>query len=154
MKLCCLDGSRFYTFGQVAPEAVVTGKPTHNAVAMELLQTAPRTNPEAQVPLTLEEAQRVLKEFRENKLAFVAWLLLTAVFAAFYGIYLERLYLALGAGVVFTVITAAMYFSPWFNSSDGLFTLMTFMVATFVVDFLCAFLSVLFGSTIYILSIS
>ena len=123
----------------------MTGKPTANAVALELLNQPPPRSTTDPDRMTFAEAEQLVKEWRENKWAWIAWLLLTGVFTAFYVLYLRGLYLALAVGVVLTVITSAMYFSPWFKTSDRIFTLLAFMVGTFIADFICGFLSVVFG---------
>jgi len=144
MLKCRTDSSRIYTYGQLAESQIVTGKPSATVIAMETLQVTPPRVGEFREP-TQQEAEAVMKEWREAWRVFVVWLFMTAVFTMFYVIYLEGLYLALAVGVVFTVITSAMYFSPWFKTSDRLFVLMAFMVGTFMTDFICAFFSIVFG---------
>lgn len=137
-----LRDSTTFTYGQVAHTAIVDGKPSTHPVAMESLQILRPSNPS---DTSADDSEAILKRWKEAKLPFLGWLGLTLVFMAFYVIYLNKWLLILGLGVVFVFITCLMYFSPWFKSADGIFTIMTFMVATFMTDFICSFLSIVFG---------
>lgn len=109
---------------------------------METLTVPPNV---PQVPTTLSEAQEKVDLWKNDKLVFIGWAASTVLFTMMYALFLDGLYLAIGGGVIFTYIATAMYLSPWFKSADGVFTVFAFVVATFVSDFILAFLSVVFG---------
>eukprot|EP00210_Caulerpa_lentillifera_P003217 g3073.t1 len=132
------------TFGQVPGPTVVTGKPLpSDYVAMGSLQV-PR-NSDSEQSLTIPEAEALVKQWKGDKLVFIAWFCANVLFTVMYVIFLRGIALALAFGVIMNYIAVLMYLSPWFKSTNGVFAIFVFIVGTFISDFILAFLSLVFG---------
>eukprot|EP00210_Caulerpa_lentillifera_P007727 g7373.t1 len=133
-----------YTFGQLPVQSMAAGRPLgEDRVAMETLQIQQSPTPESSNPQ--EAAKRSIENWKNDKLSFISWTGLSVIFTALYIIVLDGLYLALGAGVIFTYFAAVFYFSPCYASKNGSFIIFFCIVSSFVADLILAFLCLVFG---------